>query len=330
MKNKALRIGLFLALLVLALGAMPSPEAHASGPFEELVRLPAPEGLSKEWFGYDVAISGDTAVVASYYGRAAYIYERNQGGTVYVFGTSAPPDADEDGIPDEEDNCPAIANADQADTDEDGVGDVCDPDDDNDGADDVDDNCPFTANPGQEDNDGDGAGDVCDPDDDNDGVDDEDDNCPFTANPGQEDNDGNGAGDVCDPDDDNDGVDDVDDNCPMTANPGQEDNDEDGAGDVCDDDDDNDGVLDEDDAFPYSNMDATVCIGDCDSGVDNQVLADGATFNDLIGEAAAEAKNHGDFVSAVSKLANQWKKDGLISGKEKGKITSCAARSDIP
>ena len=56
----------------------------------------------------------------------------------------------------------------------------------------------------------------------------------------------------------------------------------------------------------------------------------GSTFNDLIGAAADNAKNHGAFVSAVSKLANQWKKDGLISGKEKGKIASCAARSDLP
>jgi formylglycine-generating enzyme required for sulfatase activity len=35
-------------------------------------------------------------------------------------------DGDGDGVPDDEDNCPAIANADQADTDLDGRGDVCD------------------------------------------------------------------------------------------------------------------------------------------------------------------------------------------------------------
>lgn len=36
------------------------------------------------------------------------------------------PDADGDGIPDEEDNCPELANPDQADTDGDGLGDACD------------------------------------------------------------------------------------------------------------------------------------------------------------------------------------------------------------
>lgn len=39
---------------------------------------------------------------------------------------SAATDADRDGIPDRMDNCPTVPNADQADSDHDGVGDVCD------------------------------------------------------------------------------------------------------------------------------------------------------------------------------------------------------------
>ena len=52
--------------------------------------------------------------------------------------------ADGDGVPDDSDNCPGIANADQLDTDSDGAGDVCDTDDDGDGILDVDDESPLT------------------------------------------------------------------------------------------------------------------------------------------------------------------------------------------
>jgi sugar lactone lactonase YvrE len=58
------------------------------------------------------------------------------------------PDTDGDGVLDFEDNCPRIANPDQADTDRDGVGDACD-------------NCPGVANPDQVDSVGDGIGDAC-------------------------------------------------------------------------------------------------------------------------------------------------------------------------
>jgi len=55
-------------------------------------------------------------------------------------------DTDGDGVPNDMDNCPNIANANQANNDMDAEGDVCDDDDDNDGFDDVDDCAPFDAN----------------------------------------------------------------------------------------------------------------------------------------------------------------------------------------
>lgn len=73
-------------------------------------------------------------------------------------------DIDNDTILNAFDNCPSIANVDQLDSDNDGIGDVCDDDDDNDGVLDVNDNCPLIANPGQEDSNNNGLGDSCDGD----------------------------------------------------------------------------------------------------------------------------------------------------------------------
>jgi len=111
-------------------------------------------------------------------------------------------DADSDGVGDEFDNCPAIPNQDQSDSDDDGIGDVCEPDTDSDGIIDDDDNCPAVPNPDQADANSNGVGDVCeDPetDTDGDGVPDITDNCPSVSNANQTDLDNDGIGDACDP-----------------------------------------------------------------------------------------------------------------------------------
>ena len=150
---------------------------------------------------------------------------------IYMMESNPTDDCDGDGVANDVDNCPYVANPGQEDADGDGVGDVCD-------------NCPTVANADQLDSDLDGQGDACDSDTDNDGVDDAIDNCPFVANPAQGDVDGDGIGDVCDncsgianagqEDADGDGVGDLCDNCPNTPNPNQHDADGDGVGDACD------------------------------------------------------------------------------------------------
>jgi hypothetical protein len=92
---------------------------------------------------------------------------------------------------------------------------------------------------------------------------------------------------------------------------------------------DSDGVGDNGDAFPNSNLSALVSVGGCSTGVTNRLQPNGATFNDLIGQAYAGAGgNHGAWVSAVSALSNGWKSAGLISGQEHGKIVSCVAKQN--
>ena len=92
---------------------------------------------------------------------------------------------------------------------------------------------------------------------------------------------------------------------------------------------DGDGCCDDVDPHPNSDQTATAIIDGCDSGVLNMNLGC-STMVDLISDCAANATNHEEFVSCVSYLTNAWKAEGLITGKEKGKIQSCAGKSSLP
>lgn len=171
-------------------------------------------------------------------------------------------DADNDGIPDADDNCYGIPNVNQSNHDGDAKGDVCEIDDDNDGLHDVLDDCPLgTINWNQSntslDHDSDGCKDSDeDQDDDNDGILDGDDNCPAGILDWSPDNSTDMDSDGCrdsdeDLDDDGDTVPDTIDNCPVEANTNQSNYDFDALGDVCDSDVDGDSIADISDDCRY-------------------------------------------------------------------------------
>jgi len=178
-------------------------------------------------------------------------------------------DCDSDGIINWEDNCPKVANPDQADTDSkmeckilggvvdctvvtgDGVGDACD-------------NCLIKWNPDQKNSDNDGLGDACD-------------NCPNVDNPTQIDIDNDTVGDHCD-------------NCTSFYNPDQANHDNDSHGDVCDIDDDGDGCIDAFDKNPLSysyDNDGDGLHADCDNcpDVNNPTQGNINTPTDGVGDA---------------------------------------------
>jgi alpha-tubulin suppressor-like RCC1 family protein len=183
------------------------------------------------------------------------------------FDVYSPPidcDFDGDGVSYVDDNCPSLSNPDQADADDNKIGDACDGpcssaggDSDDDGVCTSADNCPIIANPLQINTDGDLFGDECDGDDDGDGVIDDLDNCPLDVNADQLDIDNDGIGNVCDADSDDDGILNYEDLCPLNSDPTlpQPDSDADGIGNACDD-----------------------CPDDSDNDIDNDSFCDGAEF----------------------------------------------------
>ena len=93
---------------------------------------------------------------------------------------------------------------------------------------------------------------------------------------------------------------------------------------------DNDGVLDQSDSCLGSNTESTISIDGCTSDSPNIVFSNGCTMIDLIDHCAETAQTHGNFINCVDEITQKWVQGGVIDGKSKGKIQSCAAKSDIP
>ena len=123
-------------------------------------------------------------------------------------------------------------------------------------------------------------------------------------------------------DSDGDGVDDSIDNCVNVSNPDQADSNGNGIGDACDTvvivDSDNDGVNDDSDQCPGTETGTTV----------DDIGCNGTQLVTYLCGTDADYKNHGDYVSCVTKALNRASQEGLINNNEKGGTTSDAAKSD--
>jgi|GEM_PF-266377 len=128
--------------------------------------------LGVTWTPYGMGMPIASVVDLDYHPPSKTLVAATHGRSVFRITTECDDltDSDGDGVCDDYDNCPGIANADQADADMDMVGDVCDDchDTDHDGYGNPgyanncpDDNCPEVYNPDQLDTDGDGIGDAC-------------------------------------------------------------------------------------------------------------------------------------------------------------------------
>lgn len=134
--------------------------------------------------------------------------------------------------------------------------------------------------------------------------------------------DNDGLGDACDEDDDNDTIADGFDNCPTVSNQTQSNFDNDADGDACDTDDDNDGVLDTADRCASTSLGVVV---DPTMGCS---IAQICPSSGPMG-TTTKWKNHGQYVSCVSKTADSFLLQGLITQAQKDATVSKAGQSNI-
>ena len=91
---------------------------------------------------------------------------------------------------------------------------------------------------------------------------------------------------------------------------------------------DGDGFPDDHDACPDSDLAESIVLGECPTGAANQLLDDGCTMNDVLTECSVGAHSHGELTACAARQANEWRRQGLLSGKDVGRIAHCAGTSN--
>ncbi len=85
------------------------------------------------------------------------------------------------------------------------------------------------------------------------------------------------------------------------------------------------------DGLRWAEAAKTVSVGDCDTGIENR-MSGSCSLNQVINTASLgceySVSNHGEYVSCIANATKALMSASSITGAEKGRITSCAARSD--
>lgn len=96
---------------------------------------------------------------------------------------------------------------------------------------------------------------------------------------------------------------------------------------------DEDGIPDVDDQYPDSDsrdfLDFNGALAGGETNIPNDVFENGYTLQDRINAAAANPRNHGQFVSAIARLTNDAVRAGIMTKADANRLKQLAAKSDV-
>lgn len=82
-------------------------------------------------------------------------------------------------------------------------------------------------------------------------------------------------------------------------------------------------------SWSFDEQCGNIVLDGCGTGVADHRVADGSLFSESVQACAVDSTEHGGFVSCVAALGTQSMRAGSITGRQRGAIQSCAARSSF-